>query len=131
MVFSRLLLSEDIVVVGDKNFPKDELNIQEIKAIFLDKKPVFVGEYKALVMNYEFDHPLRHCFEKSILKKSQRSLERYWRKAYYKGKQPPKIIKSIAMLFGYLEEVRPSIGYSDANATIDKEVKILYRGKCE
>ncbi|MCH9741175.1 MAG: hypothetical protein K0U38_10130 [Epsilonproteobacteria bacterium] len=124
-------MSEEIVVIGDKAFPKDELTVQEIRAIFLDKKPVYVGEHKALVMNYEFNHPLRSCFEKNILQKSQRSLERYWRKAYYQGKQPPKIIKSTAMLLGYLENVRPSIGYSDANTTLNKKLKILYRGVCQ
>ncbi|HIO95351.1 MAG TPA: hypothetical protein EYG67_00840 [Campylobacterales bacterium] len=130
LLLGRLLISEEIIVIGDKNFPKETLTIQEIRAVFLDKKRFFIGEKKVLVMNYKFHHPLRNCFEKNILKKSQRSLERYWAKAYYQGKQPPKIIKSIPMLLGYIENVHPSIGYSDVNATFGKEIKILYKGEC-
>lgn len=127
----QMLLSYELVVIGSQNFPREELSVSEIRAIFLDKKPIFVEEDKTLVMNYRYNHPLRHCFEETILQKSQRSLARYWRKAYYQGKQPPKIITSTKMLFGYLESVQPSIGYSEKNATMNKGIKVLYRGQCE
>jgi len=124
------LNSEEILIIGDKNFPKESLTLQEIRAIFLNKKR-FIGGEQILVMNYEANHPLRLCFERNILDRSERSLERYWRKAYYKGKRPPKIIKSTQMLFAYLDSVQPSIGYSDVNETINNvEVRILYRGEC-
>ncbi|MBU1668922.1 hypothetical protein KKC13_10935 [bacterium] len=129
LLFMQLLVAEEILIIGDKNFPKEKLTSAEIKAIFLDKKHFFGGE-KILVMNYEFNHPLRICFEKNILEKTQRSLEKYWRKAYYHGKRPPKIVKSTEMLFSYLDNVQPSIGYSDTNSTKNKEVKILYKSEC-
>ena len=124
------LFSLELVVVGDKNFPEDNLTKETIKAIFLDKKR-FIGESKVLVMNHEHENPLRICFEKNILEKSKKSLERYWRKAYYQGKRPPKIISSNEMLFLYLQSVQPSIGYVEFNATLDKELKVLYRIGCE
>ena len=124
------LYSTELVVVGDKNFPDNNLTIQQIRAIFLDKKH-FIKKEKILVMNHKVNHPLRQCFEKKILKKTKRSLERYWRKAYYQGKRPPKIISSNKMLFLYLQSVQPSIGYVDFNATFNKEVKVLYRVGCE
>ena len=123
------LPSQEILVISDKNFKEENLSVKEIKDIFLSKKR-FIGGEKILVMNHEFNHPLRRCFEKSILKKSQRSLERYWQKAYYEGKRPPKIVKSTQMLFSYMEKVQPSIGYVDQNASVGKELKVLYRGVC-
>jgi len=120
---------DGIMVIGDKNFPDMNLSKQDIKAIFLDKKR-FLNNQKILAMNYEYGNELRVCFEKSILEKSQKSLERYWRKAYYKGKKPPKIIKSIEMLFSYIESVSPSIGYIDANTTLKEDVKILFESQC-
>ena len=130
LIFIMLeLCSIELVVVGDKNFPENNLTKQQIKAIFLNKKR-FIGESKILVMNHECNHILRICFEKNILEKSERSLERYWRKAYYQGKRPPKIISSNEMLFLYLQSVQPSIGYVDFNATFNKEVKVLYRVEC-
>jgi len=125
-----LLLGKELLVVGDKNFPEENLTKQEIKAIFLDKKR-FVGGQKLLVMNYEFNHPLRLCFEKNILEKSERSLEKYWRKAYYNGKRPPKIVSSQSMLFLYLERIEPSIGYVEGNSTVGREVVVLLKVECE
>ena len=122
-------MGQEIVVVANKDFPESNLTKQEIQAVFLDKKRFF-GEKKVLVMNYEFNHPLRLCFEKNILQKSERSLERYWRRAYYKGKRPPKIIKSLEMLFLYFDNVTPSIGYVDLNSTVGKEVTVLYKIEC-
>lgn len=126
------LYSIELVVIGDKNFSENNLTTEEIRAFFLDKKHFTQdrGE-KILVMNHKVNHPLRQCFEKKILKKTKRSLERYWRKAYYQGKHPPKVVSSNEMLFSYLDTIHPSIGYSDVNETIESNVTLLYRVYCE
>jgi hypothetical protein len=129
LFFILNLHSTELVVVGDKNFPETNLTHSEIRAIFLDKKR-FIKNEKILVMNHKVNHPLRLCFEKNILEKTERSLERYWRKAYYQGKRPPKIVSSLKMLFLYLDSVHPAIGYSDFNSTLHQEVVILYRVEC-
>ena len=123
------LFSFELLVVGDKNFPENNLTIEEIRAIFLDKKR-FINKEKILVMNHETNHPLRQCFEEHVLEKTERSLERYWRKAYYQGKRPPKVVSSMEMLFLYLNSIHPTIGYSDVNATLNQEVRVLYRVEC-
>jgi ABC-type phosphate transport system substrate-binding protein len=124
-----LVLPKELVVVGNSHFPKDRLTISELRAIFLNKRETIHSE-KMLVMNYHFNHFLRRCFEKNILHKSQSNLERYWRRAYYKGKRPPKIIKSVEMLFLYLENVNPSIGYSERSSIKNMNIKILYSISC-
>ncbi len=123
------MLAQEIVVVGDKNFPKESLSKEDIRAIFLDKKR-FIGEEKLLVMNHTYNDPLRLCFEEVILEKSKHSLERYWRKAYYNGKRPPKVVSSTAMLLSYFENVHPTIGYMDTNESAIKGLKVLYREEC-
>ena len=130
LLFCQLLFARELVVVGNSNFPKQTLSLQEVQSIFLSKKR-FIDGKRVLVMNFEVNSSLRRCFEKHILKKSQASLERYWRKAYYQGKRPPKIVTSKEMLFLYLQTVQPSIGYVDANATSNREVKVLYRVGCD
>lgn len=124
-----LTWGQKLIVVGDKDFSENNLTQQEVKAIYLDKKR-FIGGEKILAMNYEFHHPLRLCFEKNILEKSERSLERYWRKAYYKGKRPPKVVTSVEMLFSYFENIHPSIGYVDENETLTKDIKIFFQVDC-
>jgi ABC-type phosphate transport system substrate-binding protein len=130
VLLCKVLVAQELVVIANKNFSNKELTVAEIRAIFLDKKR-FINNEKLLVMNYKVNHTLRTCFEKKILKKSKRSLERYWRKAYYKGHRPPKIIKSTEMLFSYLENVSPSIGYTDKNNTLKKNVTILFSVTCD
>lgn len=133
LFFSSLcvfLSAQELLIVADKNFKEEKLTVQEIKDIFLSKRRFSEGS-KILVMNHTLEHPLRRCFEKNVLKKSRRSLERYWQKAYYKGQRPPKIVKSVEMLVSYLEKVQPSIGYAYKNDVIGKEFKVLYRGVCK
>jgi len=125
-----MIFATELLVVGNSSFPENNLTIEEIQSIFLKKKR-FIHDEKILVMNFEANNPIRHCFEKNILQKSRASLERYWRKAYYQGKKPPKVITSPEMLFSYLEYISPSIGYVDANATLENNVTILYRIGCE
>jgi hypothetical protein len=124
------LFSKELVVIANKEFHKDSLTQHEIQDIFLDKRH-FIDEEKILAMNFEGSNTLRDCFEKNILKKSKRSLERYWRKAYYEGKRPPKIIKSMSMLFSYLYSVATSIVYSTSDDVIHSNVTILYRVTCD
>ncbi len=123
------LPANSLLVIANNNFPENNLSKQEVKAIFLDKKR-FIHSKKILAMNHKTQDPLRLCFEKNILEKSERSLERYWRKAFYQGKKPPKIISSVSMLFLYLNKVKPSIGYVDGNHSLNKDIKVLYKVDC-
>jgi ABC-type phosphate transport system substrate-binding protein len=129
LLLSILMNGKEIVVVVDKNFPLDRLAQEEIKSFFLNKKS-FIKKRKVLVMNHEYNSEIRTCFEKVILHKTKKSLERYWRKAYYKGYRPPKVVKSTDMLLSYLQHVSPSIGYLERDKLDNKQLKILYTGKC-
>lgn len=128
--FILTLEAKELVIVGDKSFQDKNVTLQEVKDIFLAKKRFLEGK-KILVMNYEHHDTLRHCFEKMVLKKSSRSIERYWQKAYYRGKRPPKIVKSKAMLLTYMKEIQPSIGYLDKNQTLPDYTIILFELECQ
>jgi len=119
-----------LMVVGDKSFKDENLSLEEVKEIFLAKKRFLKGK-KILVMNYEHDHSLRHCFEKNVLKKSSRSLERYWQRVYYRGKRPPKVVKSKAMLVSYMQEIQPSIGYLEKGEELPEYMVNLVELECE
>jgi len=130
LLFFQMIFAKELLVVGNNSFPEQNLTLEEIQSIFLKRKR-FINDEKILVMNFEANNPTRQCFEKNILQKSRASLERYWRKAYYQGKKPPKVITSPEMLFSYLEYIAPSIGYVDANTTLENNVTVLYRIECE
>ena len=124
LLVSICIHGQDVVIVSDKNFPFNTLKKDEIKAFFLNKRSL-IKKQRVLVMNHEYGDDIRICFEKVILHKTKKSLERYWRKAYYQGYKPPKVIKSNSMLLSYLQHVSPAIGYIDSSKLQSKDVKVL------
>ena len=129
LLFTHFLNARELIVIADKNFHKDHLTEQEIKAFFLDKTHFINGE-RVLVMNRKYGNSLRVCFEKLILHKNKSALERYWQKSYYQGGRPPKVIESTQMLFAYLQNITPSVGYIDKKELQQHDVKVLYRSQC-
>jgi len=130
LIFTLFLPAKELCIVASKTFPVNHISRTTLKAIFLDKKHLIKGE-KILPINYNFHHPLRKCFEKSILRKNKRALERYWLKAHYNGKRPPKVVGSSATLLEYLQKVPGTIGYVDTNSTHSPALKILLRIPCD
>lgn len=122
--------AKELHIISDKSFQDRNITLQEIKDIFLAKKRFLDGK-KILVMNYKYDNTLRHCFEQSILKKSPRSIKRYWQKAYYRGKRPPKIINSSKMLFSYMQKIQPSIGYVTKHENLPEYTLTLFEVTCK
>lgn len=129
LLFVLILPAKELCIVASKSFPLNHISRTTLKAIFLDKKHLVKGE-KVLPINYDFHHPLRKCFEKKILRKSRRSLERYWLKAHYNGKRPPKVVGSSATLLEYLQNVPGAIGYVDTNCSHNPALKTLLRIPC-
>jgi ABC-type phosphate transport system substrate-binding protein len=130
IILSLQLWGRELFIIAHKDFPSQNINRSTLKAIFLDKKR-FINQQKILPLNYNFNNLLRICFEKKILKKNRRSLERYWLQAHYHGKRPPKVIKSEKMVLEYLQKIPGSIGYIDAHTKIDNRFKILLRVYCK
>jgi len=124
-----ILVSQEIVVIASKSFKDADLSINQIRSIFLAKKQFYQGK-RILVMNYESNHPLRKCFEKTILDKKRSVLEEYWRHAHYKGKHPPKVIESQQMLLSYLTGVEHAMGYVDNTSVLAKNITVIYRREC-
>ncbi len=123
------LSAKEILVIANQDFPLEKISKTKLKMIFLNKKH-YIKETQILPINYSPDNPLRCCFEKNILKKSKRSLQRYWLDAHYHGRRPPKVVKSKKALLKYLQNIPGSIGYIDSNITLDHNYKILFKEKC-
>ena len=121
--------ARDLYVIASNAFPAEHLSAKTVRAIFLDKKHL-LADQPLLPLNYTLDNPLRRCFEHEILKKSRYALEHYWLRAHYRGKRPPKVIKSRAMLIAYLHKVPTAIGYTDTKPQPESGLKILLKVDC-
>jgi ABC-type phosphate transport system substrate-binding protein len=124
ILLNNTLFCQTLYIVANKNFPQDKLTQKEIKAIYLDQKRYIHGK-KILPLNFNHDNDLRNSFEKHILQKSRKLLERYWIKAHYKGHRPPKVLKSKASLVSFIQNIDTTIGYIDGNISKLKNIKIL------
>ncbi len=129
MILFCIGFGREIAVIVHKDFPKEHLSVKTIQAIYL-KKRRFIADKKLLPINYPFDNALRECFEKRILKKSRHALERYWRRAHYQGKNPPKVLASEQMLLQYMENIEMVIGYVEINPPQNSPFKVVYKAVC-
>jgi len=124
LILSVSLYAESFYIIANQNFPRNSLTKKEIKQIYLDKKRHIFGK-KILALNYTHDNPLRERFEKNILQKNRKNLERYWLKAHYKGHRPPKVLKTKASMLFFLQKIDTAIGYIDSNLSKVKGIKVL------
>jgi len=122
------LYADSFYIIANPNFPVSSLSKKEIKQIYLDKKRHISGK-KILSLNYTHDNPLRDKFEKNILQKSRKNLERYWLKAHYKGHRPPKVLKTKTSMLSFIQKIDTAIGYIDSNLSDVKNIKILLEVK--
>lgn len=121
--------ARDLYIIASDAFPAKHLSAKTVRAIFLDKQHLLSGQ-PLLPLNYTLDNPLRRCFEHEVLKKSRYALEHYWLRAHYRGKRPPKVIKSRAMLIAYLRKVPTAIGYTDIKPQRNSGLRILLKADC-
>jgi len=128
LLLGNTLFSQSLYIIANKNFPKEQLTKKEIQTIYLDQKRHIDGK-KLIPLNFGHDDPLRNSFEKTILQKSRKYLERYWIKAHYKGHRPPKVLKSKVALLSFIKELNTAIGYVDGNISDLNDIKILHQVK--
>ncbi len=129
LFYATYLTGDTLLIVAHQNFPADKLSPKTLKRLYLAQK-YLIHEQEIFPINYTIDNQLRHCFEKKILHKNRRALERYWLNAHFQGKQPPKVVKSTAALLQYLQKIPYAVGYVDQNTTLPKTLKILYQVEC-
>ncbi len=131
-LFYTALLTGDTLklkIVAHRDFPVDHISPKRLKRLYLAQK-YLIHNQEILPINYTTDNHLRDCFEKRILHKNRRALERYWLNAHFQGKRPPKVVKSTAALLKYLQKIPYAVGYVDQNTTLPETLKVLYSVEC-
>lgn len=104
------LTANDYCIVVHKDFPLKQLSAQQLKSIYL-KKVHYIDGVKVVALNISARDPLRKKFDTLVLSMSPYTLKQYWKKAHYRGIQPPKVVKSFESAVSYLQNVEGSIAY--------------------
>ena len=104
---------EPIVVFTSSEWEGDTtLDIASLRKIYLGKRTrIFGTQVRALHM--PLNSPEREGFRKSVLEKSQISLEKYWlEQALSGGYLPPREFSSLEEIIAAVVEKKGSIGYA-------------------
>ncbi len=116
--------ASEYAVIMNTHVKVKNLSAKEIKNIFLMKKH-FVNDIKLIPVNSAASLEIRARFEKNILHKNRRKLNKYWVKKHFQGIQPPVVQASMNAVKLFVKNVDGAIGYIPMKL-LDSNVKVLY-----
>ncbi|VAX10765.1 hypothetical protein MNBD_GAMMA25-2438 [hydrothermal vent metagenome] len=126
LVFTQLVFA-DLVVITNKANKVASLNVDQVKALFLQKEKSFPGGNHVVLGDQSEDSAVRDDFGSSILGKNPKKLKRYWSKRVFAGKGvPPKVVGDDAAMKNWVAKTPNSLGYINAEA-LDDSVKVLFK----
>jgi len=128
LIFAFSLNAESLVIAANPKMGVERISTETITALYLDKRHTLNG-CRVVLFNLSLENPLRKVFEKSVLKKSRRELERYWLRAHFRGHRPPKVVESEEALALYIRKIPYAIGYMQKSIAQKYGLKIVYEWK--
>lgn len=121
--FSTSSFADVSVIVNKSN--TSEINIEDIKRIFLGKAQQFPNGEEAVPINLEMSVPSRVDFDQSVLGRSTSQVTSYWSKLVFTGKgTPPKEISSETDVIELVKNNQNIIAYIDS-AKVTGDVRVI------
>ena len=122
--FSFFLHASQYAIVINQNSSVSQLNIKQIKDLFL-KKRHFMGATQIIPVNITSTFALRKTFENKVLHIQGERLNQYWIKKHFQGISPPLTQSSEKSMKLFIKNVDGAIGYLPISQ-LDKDLKVLY-----
>lgn len=124
VLFSINLYANSLAVIVSKKSNLNEITKKELSKIFLAKtKSLPTGE-KAITVEL-INKKNQTKFYKTISKKNEKQLKKYWAKLIFTGRgQPPKKIKTIKELILFVQDNENAISYIPFEERTNK-IKII------
>ncbi len=127
-IFTLLLsvssFASEYAVVINTHSSIQKLSMIQIKNIFLMKKH-FINDKKVIPVNSAASLEIRASFEKNILHKNRKKLNKYWIKKHFQGIQPPVVQASVKAVKLFVKNVDGAIGYIPLKL-LDSHLKVIY-----
>jgi len=117
----------DIAVIANGGFPKDSVDLNYLKKVYLGKKGN-EGGLKIVPLDYQNNNPVKRDFVGKVLSSTVGKFQAYWlKKIFQEGKTPPKVMQDAQALVSTVRATKGAIGYLDAGDLKDKTgVKVLH-----
>ena len=119
------LNAEQWVVIGHGALPKERLDAEHVRALYLGKKH-YLDDQRIKPLNLKSTDPLRQRFESNVLHLNREEIHAYWIKQHYLGKRPPKVLNSVEAVLRYVERVEGTLGYVPLSAIGKHDVYVWY-----
>ncbi len=133
LVLSSLLLftaiaHAGVAIIVNPEVPDSNLIESQIAKIYLGKLKSYSNGQTIHAGDLPKRSAIRHDFYKRVVKKSERSMNRYWSKLKYTGKgKPPKQLGSNRDIIKWVARTDGAIGYIDSRYVklLKKSVKVV------
>jgi ABC-type phosphate transport system substrate-binding protein len=114
-----------LAIVVDKENPKTEITVEELRAIFLGKQKDWSNGTRIVPLDLEPGSPERELFNALVLEMEQPEVERYWVDQRMRGSSgAPRVAPTPGSVVKLGGRVRGLIGYVPL-AAADASVKVL------
>lgn len=117
-------VAEPIVVVVDKDNPKTDISLDELKGYYTGKRGDWPDGARVVPIDLEAGSPARTIFNASALGMSQAQYEQYWVDQKVRGQGTPPRTASGSTAVKLASRVRGAIAYVPASQ-VDASVRVL------
>ena len=114
-----------VAVITHPSVKEIGLSKSKLANIYLGKQKVYSNGATIKLVDMPKSSPERKKFYKSVVKKSDSELNRYWSKIKFTGKgKPPKTLNSAREVLQWVSTTEGAIGYVDGKY-LNKSVKVV------
>lgn len=115
---------EPLAIITSENNPLSKLSLDELKLIYLRKKPMNDEGLRWIPLNLPLADPLRRGFSLSLFAALPEDQDDYWNIQYFNGITPPKVMASEEAVLRFVAMTNGAIGYV-RKQKVDSRVKVL------
>lgn len=117
-------MAEPILVIVDRDNPKTDISLEELKSYFTGKRKDWPDGARAIPLGLEVGAPERTAFLRSALGMSPADYDRWWVDQKVRGQGSPPRLVSTASALKLTAKVRGALAYARASQ-VDATVKVL------
>lgn len=115
----------EVVIVTHPGNAESQLNIEEVRDIYLGKSTTFPKGGKVVVVDQKDGAAAKDVFFAKVLKKDPGQYRSHWAKLIFSGKAvPPSVMGNDADVKSWIARNPDGLGYIDKGA-VDGSVKVL------
>lgn len=121
------MLSEELVVVVNKDNATDKLSKNEVIDIFMGRYLTFPNGDNVQPLDLPSRSEYRNTFYLKLVKQTESKINAYWARLLFSGRaKPPETAKSVADALTQLRESNHTIAYIP-ESQVTESVKVVYR----